>query len=93
MLRRGAALVFVDVLNSVAVRVGRGIGGVLGVEAVGVFPHVGHAIVVIVSIRIVADSVPVSVRPFGRVVRKCVGGVVIPVTIGVSSDDTVQCYP
>ena len=65
----GTALVFFQVGHAITIRI---LIGIIGkrIEPIIDFPGIGHSIVVIVRILIIADSVTVIVRPFGGIVRE-----------------------
>lgn len=79
-----AVLVFLQVGEVVAIRVGAGIGSVQAVEPVAVFPAVGHAIVVIVVVTDVAVAIAIGVG-LGAVgiQRAVVAGVADGIGVGI----------
>ena len=68
-MRIGIASVFIQIADAVVVRIFMGVVGV-GIQIVMDFPSVGHAVIVIVRIGIVADSVAVRIHPFRLVLRE-----------------------
>ncbi len=70
-----ALLELFRIRQPIAVAVGRGVGGIPFVQTVASLPGVGHPVVVVVGIGVVADAVAIEVGLLGRVAREHVGAV------------------